>query len=205
MGFENALCALYEEPEECYALMDAITDYKIEIVKKAAQYFKPDFFTSFDDVATERGLFMSPSIYRALIKPLHKKLNDAILASGMLPMIHTCGRCEDIVGDFIEEGAVAWSSAQPMNDIVGLQKKYGRNITVIGGFDMNGRPGQADATEEDIRAEVRRCIDTYSSAGNYIFLGFRIVNSLDPAAFFDALAPINDEWAKYGGRFYRHN
>jgi uroporphyrinogen-III decarboxylase len=204
MGFENALCALYEEPEECYALMDAITNYKIDIVKKAAQYFKPDFFTSFDDVATERGLFMSPSIYRALIKPLHKKLNDAVRDHGMLPIIHTCGKCEDIVGDFIEEGAAAWSSAQPMNDIVGMQKKYGRRIAIIGGFDMNGRPGQADATETEIRADVRRCLDAYAPGKNYVFLGFRIINSLDPMAFFGALAPINDEWANYSGRYYRH-
>ena len=63
--------------------MEAITDYKIEIVKKAAQYFKPDFFTSFDDVATERGLFMSPGVYRELIKPHHKRLNDAVKAYGM--------------------------------------------------------------------------------------------------------------------------
>jgi hypothetical protein len=205
MGFENALCAMYEEPEECYALMDAITDYKIQIVKKAAHYFKPDFFTSLDDVATERGLFMSPGIYRELIKPLHKKLNDAIKEYGMLPIIHCCGKCEDIVGDFIDEGAVAWSSAQPMNDIVGIQKKYGRRITIIGGYDSNGRPNCPDAGEEEVRAEVRRCIDTYAPAGNYIMMGFRLVNSENITDFFEALGPINDECISYSRNYYKRS
>lgn len=202
MGFENALCAMYEEPDECYALMDAVTDYKIEIVKKAAQYFKPDFFTSFDDVATERGLFMSPTIYRKLIKPLHKKLNDAVREHGMFPMIHTCGKCEDIIGDFIDEGAVAWTSAQPMNDIIAIQKKYGHQIAIAGGYDANGRPGCADTPEEEVRAEVRRCIDTYGTSGNYLLMGFRIVNSLDPDVFIKAQFPINDECMLYGKKHF---
>lgn len=202
MGFENALCAMYEEPEECYALMDAVTDYKIEIVEKAVKYFKPDFFTHFDDVATERSLFMSPAIYRQLIKPLHKKLNDAVKAHGIYPLVHTCGKCEEIIGDFIEEGSVGWASAQPMNDIVAIQKKYGHQIAIIGGYDTNGVPGRAEATDEEVRAEVRRCIDTYGPYGNFLLMGFRIVNSLDPSAFVQAQYPINDECAKYGKKVF---
>ncbi len=198
MGFENALCAMYEEPEECYALMEAITDYKIEIVKKAAQYFKPDFFTSFDDVATERGLFMSPEVYRKLIKPHHKRLNDAVKEYGMEPIMHTCGKCEDIIEDFIEEGAVAWSSAQPVNDIKAIQKKYGSRIAVIGGYDSNGRPGQSDAASDEVEAEVKRCVDEYGSSTNYIMMGFRLAEIGSDKTFLDGLLEINSALKKYG-------
>lgn len=198
MGFENALCAMYEEPEECYALMEAITDYKIEIVKKAAQYFKPDFFTSFDDVATERGLFMSPGVYRELIKPHHKRLNDAVKAYGMEPIMHTCGKCEDIIGDFIEEGAVAWSSAQPVNDIRGILEKYGDSIAVIGGYDSNGRPGQPGASAEEVEAEVKRCIEEYGGAPNYIMMGFMLTETGSDRSFADGLREINAAVKKHG-------
>lgn len=204
MGFENALCAMYEDPDESYALMEAITDYKIKIVEKAAQYFKPDVFTLFDDVATERDLFMSPETYRKLIKPLHKKLFDAVEANGMMPIIHCCGKCESIIGDFIEEGVVAWTSAQPINDIVGIQKKYGRNIAVIGGYNTNGAPGREDATTEVIDEEVRRCIETYAPYKNFVMCGFRLVNSPDPMAFVAAMIPISEACKKYGANFYKH-
>lgn len=197
MGFENALCAMIEDPEACEALFSAITDYKIELVERVAKYFKPDIITNFDDVATERGLFMSPNTYRSLIKPQHKRLNDAIKAHGIIPFMHTCGKCEDIISDFIDEGNVAWSSAQPMNDIVGIQEKYGDKIAIIGGYNTNGRPGLEDATEEEIDTEVKRCIETYGPHGSYIFMGFRLMSGSDPMSFFEGIKPINTAFEKY--------
>jgi hypothetical protein len=115
----------------------------------------------------------------------------------MLPFVHCCGRCEEIIPDFINEGYVAWSAAQPMNDIVGIIKKYGDKISVIGGYNSNGRPGMPDVTEDEIDKEVKRCIYEYSQQGSFALMGFRLVNSPDPKAFFAALAPINAAHEKY--------
>ncbi len=176
MGFMDGLCAFVEEPEACRDLMDAITDYKIKLVERVAHYFKPDFVTSYDDVATERSLFVSPEVYRDLIKPQHKRLNDAIKAYGMYPIMHTCGKCEEIIGDFIDEGAVAWTSAQPVNDIEGILQQYGGQISVIGGYDTNGPAGREDASPDMIYNEVKRCLNTYGKYPGYIFWGFRMMN-----------------------------
>ncbi|MBC3887366.1 hypothetical protein GH810_03465 [Acetobacterium paludosum] len=200
MGFENALCAMLEEPEACDALFSAITDYKIELVERVAQHFKPDIITNYDDIATERGLFMSPGTYRSLIKPHHKRLNEAIKAQGIVPFIHTCGKCEDVIPDYIEIGTAAWSSAQPMNDIAGILQKYGRQIAVVGGYDTNGRAGLEAATNEEIEADVKRCMETYGPYGSYVFMGFRLVSGSDMMAFLGALAPINAAVEKYKKR-----
>ena len=178
MGFEEALLAMQLEPEAFYELIDAIVDYKIEVVEKVAQYYKPDLYTSYEDIATERNLFMSPDSYRALIKPQTKRYYDAVKAFDMIPMQHTCGRCEDIIPDLIEIGTNGWSSAQPSNDIAGLLQKHGHRFNIVGGFDSTGHPGSDKATEEEIAAEVRRCFDSYGPYQGYIFYGFRLVNSL---------------------------
>jgi len=200
MGFENALCAMYEEPEAWKDLAEAITDYKIKLVKKVADHFHPDFFTSFDDVATERGLFMSHSLYQELIKPGHKRLNDAVREYGMLPMIHTCGKCEDIVDDFIDEGSVAWSSAQPSNDISGILARTQGRFCVIGGFDSNGRPGCPDATHEDLTEDVRRCFEEYGKYPNYIFQGFRLLPLDGPVSFLDGIRELYSICRELQGR-----
>ncbi|MCQ2405708.1 MAG: hypothetical protein MJ067_00640 [Oscillospiraceae bacterium] len=180
MGFENALCAFYEEPEACAALMDAITDYKIKVLERVNEYIKPDTYVHFDDVATERGLFISPDIYRELIKPCHKKLNDAAISMGIIPQIHICGKCESIIPDVIEEGSVAWQCAQPSNDIEGIIEKYGDRFSVLGGYDTQGRPGVPTATEEQIINEVDRCFDEYGKFGRgYAFFGFLLGESGD--------------------------
>lgn len=202
MGFENALCAMIEDPEACLAFFDAVADYKIRLAERAAHYFKPDMITSFDDVATERGLFMAPDVYRELIKPSHTKVNQAIREMGILPAVHCCGNCEEILPDFIDEGNVAWSSAQPVNDIEGILRKYGDKITVIGGYDTNGKPAQPSASLEEIKAEVHRAIDAYAPYGSYVFFGFRLVDSTDPEEIMKSMMPIFEEAKKYGKSFY---
>lgn len=181
MGFVEALCAMLEEEDACKAFFKAVTDYKIKVVERVAEYFKPDIITLYIDVATERGLFMSPEAYREMLSPEHKRLNDVIKSFDIYPSVHNCGKCEIIVPDFIREGYVNWCSAQPMNDIVGILDTYGAQISVTGGYDTNGRPGQTDAAPDEVRQEVRRCVETYAPHGSYIFAGARLVNSADPA------------------------
>jgi hypothetical protein len=176
MGFEEAMIALIEEPEACNELFTAITDYKIKLAEIAAAYYKADIFINFDDIATERNLFMSPETYRKLIKPHHKRLNDAIKNFGMIPVQHTCGYAETCVEDYIETGAEAWNSVQPSNDIVALLDRYGDRLVFEGGFDSTGKPGHTDATLEEIEAEVERCFHEYGGKKGFVFLG-TLVNS----------------------------
>ncbi|MDK2935000.1 MAG: hypothetical protein PWP62_8 [Eubacteriaceae bacterium] len=197
MGFENALCAMVEEPEACQALFSAITDYKIRLVERVAHYFKPDIITNFDDIATEKSLFMSPNTYRDLIKPEHKRLNEAIKALDIIPFIHTCGCCEAVIPDYVEIGTVAWSSAQPMNDIEGILKKYGTQISVVGGYDTNGRPGLEAAAQEEIDAEVKRCMESYGPLGSFVFMGFRLMTGAGPESMMEGIIPINAAVEKY--------
>lgn len=182
MGFEEALIAMFEEPEEVNALFEAITDYKIKALDYIQKYYQPDCVTYYDDVATERDLFMSPAVYRELIKPHHKRFAQACIDRGIIPIYHCCGKAEAIVEDMMDCGWNAWSSVQPTNDIAGLIEKYGRKFNFIGGWDSTGRPGQTDATHEEILAEVKRVNDTYGKFGyGFSFFGFRYPKSLDPA------------------------
>jgi hypothetical protein len=170
MGFEAAMIAMMEEPEACNEFFAAITDYKIQMAEKAAKYYRADTYVNFDDIATERNLFMSPETYRTLIKPHHKRLNEAVRNLGMIPIQHTCGHAEICVEDYIETGAEAWNAVQPSNDIQGLLNKYGERFCLEGGFDTNGRPGQPGATVEEVIAEVERCFREYGGKKGYIFL-----------------------------------
>jgi hypothetical protein len=171
MGFEEAMIALVEEPEACSELFAAITDFKIKLVEKVAKYFKPDFFVNFDDIATAQNLFMSPETYRALIKPHHKRLNDAVWSRGFIPVQHTCGHAELCVDDYIETGAAAWSAVQTSNDIAALLDNYGDKFTFEGGFDSSGKPGRPDATIEEVKAEAERCFREYGGKKGFIFSG----------------------------------
>ncbi len=101
MGFADGLCAFFEEPEACRALASAISDYKIRCIERAAEYFNPEIYVAYDDVASQQNPFLSPSLYRDIILPEHKRVNDAARAYGMYPVLHMCGHCESLVEYFI--------------------------------------------------------------------------------------------------------
>jgi len=191
MGFEEALLAMATEPDATYALLEAIVDWKIEGLKYYVKYFNPDVYIFFDDVATERMLFMSPDTYRALIKPLHTKMVTACKELGVIPIQHTCGKADVIVEDMIDEGCEGWHVVQAQNNIEEILEKYGKQFVIMGGYDTTGAPGQPFATEEMVRAEVRRCMDTYAKYGyGYVFFG-QVLTELDPAnPFYNG--PMND-------------
>jgi hypothetical protein len=169
MGFEEAMIALLEEPEACNELLTAITDHKIRLAEKAAQYYKADVFINFDDIATERNLFISPDTFRSMIKPHWKRLNDAVKNLGMIPLQHICGYAETCIEDYIETGAEGWNAVQPTNDIMGILNKYGNRFCIEGGWDSNGKPSQSDAGIEEVKAEVERCFREYGSKKGFIF------------------------------------
>lgn len=198
MGFEEALLAMSLEPEAVFDLLNAIADYKIKVAEYAKKYFNADVFTNYDDIATERMLFMSPDTYRKLIKPAHTRMNKAIRELGMIPIQHTCGKADIIIEDIIETGAAAWTSVQPTNDIEGMLEKYGDKICIMGGYDTNGRPGMPNVTEEEVDAEVKRCFDTYGSYDSYIFFGFRTINTKNPEEKAAAYKPMIMAAQKYG-------
>jgi hypothetical protein len=190
MGFEGAMIAMMEEPEATFELLTAITDYKIALAKKTKKYFNPDTFTNFDDIATERNLFMSPETYRQLLKPQHIRLNKAIQELGIIPIQHTCGHAELCVEDYIETGAAAWNTVQPTNDLAAILDKYGDRFCLEGGFDMNGKPGRPDSTVQEVVAETERCFREYGSKRGYVFSGMVLsaVGSTDAEAKGRAIA-----------------
>ncbi|MCQ2511845.1 MAG: hypothetical protein MJ092_00410 [Lachnospiraceae bacterium] len=193
MGFEDALMSLVEEPEEVQAFFEELTDYKIAIARKVKDYFHPDSFTNYDDIATEKGPFVSREAYRKLIKPYHKRLHNAVKELDMIPIQHTCGYFQDYIEDMIDTGVEGWTSVQPTNDIRKILQEYGDRITIMGGYDSNGKPARADASLEERFAEVQRCIDTYGKYDGFMLFIVVLVNSMDPAEKAAAMMPLIQE------------
>lgn len=198
MGFEEALIAMAMEPEATTELFEAITDYKVAALDYIIDAYHPDTITYFDDIATEKDLFMSPDMYRELVKPHHARFAQACLDRGVIPIYHCCGHAEAVVEDMIDCGWAAWTSVQISNDVEGLIEKYGDHFGFIGGYDTNGPVAQESATPEEIATEVRRCMDTYGKYHRgYCFFGFRYPNSLDPEVIGASMAPIIENAVEY--------
>lgn len=197
MGFENALISLITEPDSCKEFFEALTDYKIRVANKIIDAYHPDVYVNFDDISNAKSTFMSPEVYRDVIKPYHAKFVKAVSDRGVIFSQHTCGKCETFLEDYVDMGVKIWSSAQIMNDIPEIQRRFKGRLVVEGGWDSSGEPGFVDASEEVIRKEVRRNISEYGKAGGFILMP-TLFNENGNSLFFgdERMPALVDEWMK---------
>jgi hypothetical protein len=201
MGFEEGLCAMYEEPEEVKALLEYLCDFYMDVCDRCMKYYEPDMICLTDDIATSINPFFSLDMYRDLIKPFHARQCKLGTDNGIPMEVHCCGRCEDFIDDYISMGITAWDPAQPVNDLVGIKKKYGRSFAIIGGWTVEGELASPDCSEETVRQKVRNLIDMLAPDGGYSFYGSFLVAVGDEANK-RKNAWMTDEAVRYGKKFY---
>jgi len=170
-GFEDALCDLITEPDAVADLAGAIADKKIEYLRIAAKYYDLDYYTYMDDYGHQNGQFMSLDTFRKVFKPHYQRIIDATHELGIKFKTHCCGKMEPFLEDFLEMGIDAIDPVQPVNDISAMLKKTAGKIGICGGLDVQHVIDNENISEEDIRREVRRCVDEYGKDGGYLIYG----------------------------------
>lgn len=170
MSFTEGLCALHEEPEEVYALLEYLCDYYLELLKNKIRYFKPDILSLADDVAAAQQPFISVDMYRKLILPHHKRLADLALENGLTVIMHCCGKCESFIDDWVDIGVSAWEPAQVSNDLKAIKKKYGPKLAIMGGWDNTGPISYPSTPDEELLAALKEYVDTFAPGGGFAYM-----------------------------------
>lgn len=168
MGFENALVALLDEPELTSEFFAAFVDYRVKLIRKIAEFYKPDSIMVFDDYGTDSSMMMSPNIWRSVLKPHVKRMIDTAHECELYYILHSCGYIKPIFPDIVELGADAAHPMQYANDVPELKGRFGKQITFTGGFNNTGIFDSPTVTEEEIRTEVRRVLTELAPGGSYI-------------------------------------
>ncbi len=166
MGMEDALCNYLDYPDEMKAFLTVIKDWKIEYIRQMAREVHPDIIFYHDDWGNKKSVFLPPPVWRDIIKPLQQEISDAIHECGMIYMHHADCICEPITPDMVDLGVDIWQGAIAQNDIVHIQEMTEGKLAISGGID-GPKIDIENITEEQIRAEVRRAIDTYCPRGRY--------------------------------------
>ena len=170
MGFEGALMAMYEEPDEVIALYEHISEFYTMVLKMQMKYLKPEIYILMDDDAAYQAPFFSLELYRKLIKPFHKRHVDIALENGCVVDRHDCGKSEQFVEDWLELGIHAWNPVQTSNDCVAIKKKYGDRLSLMGCWDGQvkyANPKNID--DNELRDDMAKYVDTFAPGGRFVF------------------------------------
>ena len=166
MGMQNTFLNFMIYPDEMAELLRVIADFKIETIKQVAAHIHPEVIFYHDDWGSKQNVFLPPDLWREMIKPLHTEIVKTAHDCGILFVHHADCICQPLAQDMVEMGIDIWQGVIPQNDIVEIQRVTEGKLAMIGGID-GPAIDIANITEEQIRGEVRRAIDTYCPAGRF--------------------------------------
>jgi uroporphyrinogen decarboxylase len=199
-GTDGFLLNLAAEPEFAEALL-----WKIQGVCKGIMdgFLREcgdliDMIKIGDDLGSQVGLLMSPAMYRRMLKPIHADYIAYIRERTRAKVFfHTDGDVFDLLDDFIEIGVdvlnPVQASAGGMSDFAGLKRRFGDRLVFCGAMDTHHV--LPHGTPDEVRAEVRRVIDTLGPGGGLMLGAVHTVMGDVPAE--NVLAMV-DEAVSYG-------
>lgn len=175
-GYEEFLLDLHWDRRFADKLLGKITDLDIALwdAELCAIGDVVDVVCQGEDMGTQHGLYISPEMYRRVIKPHHQRLFSFIKSKTRAKLfVHSCGSVYPIIPDYIEMGVDILNPVQigAMDmDPVRLKREFGREITFWGGgFDT--QYFLPTATPREIREHVRRNMEILAPGGGFVFAG----------------------------------
>jgi uroporphyrinogen decarboxylase len=190
-GLEALLADLLLNPEMAQALFERLTAlraFQVEAYARAGC----DVLLLGDDVASQRGMLMSPPAWRRFLKPCLARLIEAArrVKPEILIFYHSDGDCRAIIPELIEVGVDILNPVQPeCMDPVALKAQYGLRLSFWGCIGTQttfpfGSPAE-------VRAAVHRLIETVGRGGGLLLAPTHVLEPEVPwenvLAFFDAI------------------
>lgn len=200
-GYEHLFYLLSAEPSLASRLLDRILEVKIDywdaVLSRLSDVI--DAVYEGDDLGTQNGPLISPSMYRKYIKPRQAELFAFIKRRSPETKIffHSCGSVSHLIPDLIEVGVDILNPIQVSAahmDVLELKKSFGRDITFWGGgVDTQevlprGTPGQ-------VKDDVRMRIEALAPGGGFVFAAVHNIQADVPP---DNILAMWEAWQEYG-------
>lgn len=167
-GMQRFMEDMYLNKDYANGLMDKVMEFPLVAGKKLID-LGVDMLWLGDDVGMQRGMMMSPDIWREYLKPRmafliaeFKKRNPEIKVA-----YHSCGDVQKIIPELIEIGLDVLNPIQPlaMNPAV-IKESYGDRLCFWGSMDVQWT--LPNGTKEDIWNEVKIRMQTIGKNGGLI-------------------------------------
>jgi len=196
-GLEDFLADMLTNPKFAEAIINRTTEMSCGMVKRFARA-GIDIVCYGEDIATQRGLVMSPSMWREWLKPRLRRVIEAAHAArpDVLFMYHSDGDVSEVISDLVEVGIDILNPLQPeCMDVAKIKQEYGSEIALWGGISV--QQTMPWGTPEDVRNEVRERIRTLGKGGGYLIAPSHAIEPEVPFENINALKEAIDEFGHY--------
>ena len=195
VGTENVLVGMYEEPEWITDMFDTYLNSSLRLCEEILDAgYEFDGIFWYDDMGYKGAPFFSPSLYRELLKPYHKKAVDWAHERGLVTEMHSCGFIEPLLPDVIETGV---EMLNPLEIKAGmdpfrLKSTYGDKLAFHGGINA-----QLWDDLKRVKAEMERIIPIMKEGGGYVFASDHSIPNSVSFAHMTEIARLAHELGRY--------
>ncbi|HUS46418.1 MAG TPA: uroporphyrinogen decarboxylase family protein [Phycisphaerae bacterium] len=164
-GWENLLMAAGVDAERFGRALNRWADYLLENYVKAWAATDIEVFLTHDDMVWTSGGFLQPDFYRTYVFPNYQRHWDIVKDAGKKVLFCSDGNFTDYVDDIAAAGADGFIF-EPTTDLEYVCSRYGQTHVIIGNADCRIL---TFGTKEEVRAEVKRCMDLGRDCPGYFF------------------------------------
>ncbi|HHW47701.1 MAG TPA: hypothetical protein GXX14_03675 [Clostridiaceae bacterium] len=160
-GYEQFLMDMIENPEMCEFILDRICERNLKKAEAAARA-GVDVLMTGDDVANQRALMFSQSLWRKFIKPRWEKVYKRAkeINKDIKIWYHSDGNIESIIPELVEIGVDILNPIQPeCLDPVKVKSAVGDRIVLDGTIGTQtvmpfGTPEDVKTTVKEMRSKL---------------------------------------------------
>lgn len=192
-GIDKIAVDFYRNPSFARRLMDKVAKAGQRFAEAMIEVGADVLFVT-DDYADNHGPLISPKLFREYELPNLKKIVEIGKKHGVPVVKHSDGNLYPILDDIINTGIAGLHPIEPGTmDLRDVKEKYGKQICLLGNVDC--RYVLPYGSEEDVRRDVRRCIDAAAKDGGFILTSS---NSIHANVKVENVYVMVDEARKYG-------
>lgn len=165
-GLVNLSMDIYDRPQFVHDLMRVCADWIMGFYRRLGE-------TGIHSISMNEtwvGVGLAPDVYREFIKPYDQDCIQSAHDGGYLVSFHNCGRGTQFLEDMIDTGPDALETITSKKtsgdfDLADVKQRVGHRVCLFGGF--NEHVLKSD-DPDDVRNEVKRCIDAAAGNGGYV-------------------------------------
>jgi len=171
-GFEQLLADLHLEPDKVHELAERVLEFPVGIARQIGERFPGRIhgFAMTDDWGTQQQSIIRIPMWRTFFKDRYQRLFDAIHDAGMHAWMHSCGKVNEVIEEWIDVGLDVVNLQQPtLLGIEEIGRRYRGRICFESLCDIQKTLPRAD--ENEIREEARLLLECWSTPEGGFVLG----------------------------------
>jgi len=199
-GIDQILIDLALDPDIAEYILQRVAAFYLEYARRTFEAADGgiDIFMMGDDFGTQKGLFVSPDMWRQFLQPGFKAFIDLGRQYGCRVAHHSCGSIKPIIPDLIECGLEILNPIQPDVEDMDrreLKRLFGDRLSFHGSISIQqtlpfGAP-------DDVRKEVEERVETLGPGGGFIFCTAHNIQADTPTENIVALFEAYRNFGRY--------